>query len=115
LLFRILDAIIDLPRELEKALSVDLAEFEKERTMPYVSSIERIAREEGKAEGKIEGEAEAKVEILLRLLGKRFKTPLPAELEGYIRSTHELNKLDVWIDTTVEASDLTDFRRLSGI
>ena len=75
-----------LPRELEKALSLDLAEFERERKMPYVSSIERIAREEGKAEGKsgrqAEGKAEAKVETLLRLLTKRLGTPVPAELEA---------------------------------
>jgi hypothetical protein len=96
-----------LPRELEKALCVDLAEFEKERTMPYVSSIERIAREEGKVE--------AKVEDLLRLLSKRFKTALPVEVEGCIRSTDDLGKLDTWIDATLEASDLADFRRMTGL
>ncbi len=107
LLFRFLDAIIDLPQELEKALRVDLAEFEKERVMPYVSSIERMAREEGKAE--------AKVETLLRLLNKRFKTALPEELEGCIRSTTDLAKLDAWIDTTQEVDNLADFRRICGI
>ncbi|MGO9464440.1 MAG: Rpn family recombination-promoting nuclease/putative transposase [Isosphaeraceae bacterium] len=107
LLFRFLDAIIDLPRDLEKALSVELAEFEKKRTMPYVSSIERIAREEGKAE--------AKAETLLRLLSKRFNTALPAELEGCIRSTTDLAKLDAWIDTTQEVGNLADFRRICGI
>jgi hypothetical protein len=107
LLFRFLDAILDLPRELEKALSVDLAEFERERTMPYVSSIERIAREEGKAE--------AKVEALLRFLTKRFKTDLPAELESCIRSTDDQAKLDAWIDISGEASNLAEFRRSCGI
>src|SRR4051812_42186725 len=53
LLFKFLDAMLVLPRKLEKALSLDLAEFERGRKMPYVSSIERIAREEGKAEGKV--------------------------------------------------------------
>jgi hypothetical protein len=94
---------------------VDLAAFEEERMMPYVSSIERIAREEGKAEGKIEGKAEAKVEILLRLLTRRFKTALPAELEVCIRSPADLTKLDAWIDTGLEASDMADFRRMCGI
>lgn len=111
LLFRFLDAIIDLPPELEKALSIDLAEFEKERMMPYVSSIERIAREEG----KIEGEAEARIETLLRLLSKRFKMSVPADVEAVIRSTANSAKLDAWIDTSVEANDLAEFRRMCGI
>jgi hypothetical protein len=119
LLFKFIDWLMHLPEQLEKELRVDLAAFEKERMMPYVSSIGRIAREEGKAEGKIEGraegKAEAKVEILLRLLTKRFKTAIPAELEVCIRSTADLTKLDAWIDTGMEAGDMADFRRLCGI
>jgi hypothetical protein len=79
--------------------------------MPYVSSIERIAREKGKAEGK----AEAKVETLLRLLAARFRVALPAEVEARIRSTADLATLDAWFDTGLEASDLADFRRMCGI
>src|SRR5580700_7030003 len=39
--FRILDWMMELPAELEKALIGDLANFEQERKMPYVTSIER--------------------------------------------------------------------------
>jgi hypothetical protein len=111
LLFKFLDSMMVLSKELEKALSLDLAEFERERMMPYVSSIERIAREEGRAEGM----AKAKVETLLRLLARRFKAALPAEVEARIRSTADLEKLDAWIDVSIEASDLEDFRRMCGI
>ena len=107
MLFKFLDSIIVLPRELEKALSLDLSEFERERMMPYVSSIERIAREEGKTE--------ANVKTLLRLLTKRFQAALPGELEARIRSTADLDKLDAWIDASLEASDMEDFRRMCGI
>jgi len=79
--------------------------------MPYVSSIEHIAREEG----KIEGKAEAIVKTLLRLLTKRFQVALPAEVEARIRSTADLATLDTWIDTSLEARDLEDFRRICGI
>jgi hypothetical protein len=91
----------------KKPLSLDLAEFERGRMMPYVSSIERIAREEGKAE--------AKVETLLRVLAKRLGTPVPAELEAQIRSTGDLARLDAWIDAGLEAADLADFHRMAGI
>ena len=83
--------------------------------MPYVSSIERIAREEGMIEGKIKGKAEAKAETLLRLLTKRLKTAVPEDLETCIRSTGDLAKLDAWIDAGLEAADLADFRRMAGI
>ena len=52
LLFKFLDWVMVLPEELEEALSIDLAKFEKEKMMPYVSSIERIAEKRGRAEGK---------------------------------------------------------------
>jgi hypothetical protein len=111
LLFKFLDWMLVLPEELEEALSLDLAEFERERMMPYVSSIERIARQKGKAEGM----AEAKVEVLMRLLARQFKVALPEELEARIRSATDLATLDAWIDASLEASDLADFRRACGI
>jgi hypothetical protein len=58
---------------------------------------------------------EAKVETLLRLLTKRFKTAIPDELSAHIRTTSDLDKLDGWIDTSLEASNLEEFRRICGI
>lgn len=94
---------MDLPEKLEEALSADLIEFEKEKMMPYVSSIERIGIRKGNADA------------LLRLLTKRFHTPLPAELETRIGSSRDLAELDTWIDASAEASDLSEFRRMCGI
>jgi len=79
--------------------------------MPYVSSIERIALEKGRAQGK----AEAKVETLLRLLVWRFRVALPEELEARIRSATDLGNLDAWIGASLEARDLEDFRRTCAI
>jgi hypothetical protein len=107
LLFKFLDWMLVLPEELEEATSVELAEFERERMMPYVSSIERIALEKGKAE--------ATVETLLRLLTKRFKAAPTTEVEARIRSATDLATLDGWIDASLEASDMADFRRMCGI
>jgi hypothetical protein len=79
--------------------------------MPYVSSIERIAEEKGRAKGKVE----AKVDTLVRFLTWRFKTALPEDLEPRIRSTADLVTLDAWIDLSLGASDLADFRRMGGV
>jgi hypothetical protein len=115
LLFKFLDWVMVLPEESEEALSLDLAAFEREKMMPYVSSIERIAEEKGRAKGKTEGMVAAKVDDLFKFLTKRFQAALPADLEGNIRATTDLAKLDSWIDTSLEASDLEDFRRICGI
>lgn len=37
--------------------------------MPYVTSIERLAKSEGKIEGRVEGKIEGKVQLLQDLLG----------------------------------------------
>jgi hypothetical protein len=50
-LFRIIDWLMDLPPELQDGFRKELHEFEEERHMPYVTSIERLAREEGREEG----------------------------------------------------------------
>ena len=46
-LFRLIDWMMDLPQELEKQFHQEIHAFEEEMKMPYVTSIERIAREEG--------------------------------------------------------------------
>ena len=52
-LFRILDWLLTLPKELEQSFRQELDRFEEERRMPYVTSVERLAREEGRQEGVV--------------------------------------------------------------
>jgi hypothetical protein len=46
-LFRLLDWILVLPDELQEQFREDIHQYEQERQMPYLSSLERMAREEG--------------------------------------------------------------------
>ena len=87
-LFKFIDWLLMLPKGLEKEFKNELVNFEEEQKMPYVTSIERIGREEGREEGKEEGREEGKEEgreegreegallnkqnILLRLLSQKF-------------------------------------------
>jgi len=64
-LFRFIDWVMDLPAALELQFRESVKKIETEKQMPYVTSIERLARTEGKAEGKIEG----KIQLLQDLLG----------------------------------------------
>jgi len=45
-------SILALTPELEYAFKLELARFEEENNMPYVTSIERLARKEGQELGK---------------------------------------------------------------
>jgi hypothetical protein len=50
-LFRLIDWMMDLPPALEKLFWQELEEYQKEKSMPYMLRIERIARSEGMLEG----------------------------------------------------------------
>jgi Domain of unknown function (DUF4351) len=73
-LFRFIEWVLMLPPELEKAFKNDLATYEEEKNMPYISNLERESREAGKAElvikllnrktGKVSEEALVKIEAL---------------------------------------------------
>ncbi len=61
-LFRLIDWIMTLPEELDKAWRTEIHEFEEEQKMPYITSIERLARKEGREEGRKEGRKEGREE-----------------------------------------------------
>ncbi|MBX3168598.1 MAG: hypothetical protein KF760_14375 [Candidatus Eremiobacteraeota bacterium] len=61
-LFRLLDWILALPKNLEYTFKQELACFEKENNMVYITSIERIGREEGRQEGREQGRKEVRQE-----------------------------------------------------
>lgn len=50
-LFRLIDWMLQLPPELKKRFQRTITKFEEERKMPYLSSIEQMAKEEGLVEG----------------------------------------------------------------
>jgi hypothetical protein len=75
-LFGLIDWMIRLRVDLEKRFKQELDEFEESLEMPYVTSVERIAKAEGRTEG---GAA-----VLLEQLAERFGT-VPKELQQCIQ------------------------------
>ncbi len=53
-LFNIIDWMITLPEELTKQFREAVIKIEEEDKMPYINSIERLAKKEGRVEGRIE-------------------------------------------------------------
>jgi hypothetical protein len=54
-LFRVLDWLLTLPDELEESFRIEMYEFEEEKRMPRVVTIESMAWEKGRKEGVVQG------------------------------------------------------------
>lgn len=68
-LFRFIDWMMTLPSELEREFWQEIIREEEARRMPYLTTIERIALEEGREEGLVEGRLETllmAIELFLR-------------------------------------------------
>jgi hypothetical protein len=59
-LFRVIDWLMTLPAELQEQFRGEMYAYEQETHMPYVTSIERLAKDEGRREGLLVG-----IELLL--------------------------------------------------
>lgn len=63
-LFRFIDWLMSLPEELAADFKAELKREEEAGRMRYVTSIERIAKQEGIEEGKVEIAREDVIEVL---------------------------------------------------
>lgn len=102
-LFRIIDWMMDLPAALEQLFKQQAEQIEQEIHMPYVTSVERLAKEEGQIEGR--------VAMLIRALERRLKAHVPEDLTSLIRGTSDLALLERWFDLTLEVESMEEFRR----
>ncbi len=115
-LFKIIDWLMRLPRDLDARLRHDLDMFEKESGMAYITSIERMAIEEGMAkgvrqglqqgmqQGMQQGRLEGKAQLLARLLIQRFGD-LPAWAGDRIRQASEA-ELDAWSEALLSSASI---------
>ena len=85
-----------LPVELQGQFRGDLQRFEEERRMPYLSSIERLAKEEGRAE--------ALQKTVLRLGGRRFGEP-GKEIAVDVAAITDVDRLERLTEQLLQASN----------
>ncbi|MFL9449958.1 hypothetical protein AB0758_02265 [Tolypothrix bouteillei VB521301_2] len=84
-IFLVLDSMMRLPEPLEVTLRDELRQFEEENQMPYISSIERI----GRLEGRLEGQHEKAKNLIQSLLKSRFGV-LDEELSSVVEPLTQL-------------------------
>jgi hypothetical protein len=73
-LFRFIDWILELPEGLKQSFRNELEEYERERQMPYVTSIERMGIEQG--------EDRATQKIALKMLQENIPLEVIARITG---------------------------------
>jgi hypothetical protein len=102
-LFRLIDWLMELPEELQEGFRQEVYEFEEERQMPYVTSIERLAEARG-----------AREELLRTIRGglkDKFGSP-GVRLMTKGRAVEELRRLRALARALIKAEALETFRAL---
>ncbi len=95
---RLIDWLLRLPEGLEQEFKQRVIAYERSKSMPYVTSIERLA--------KTQGEVQGQMRTILRLLGRRCGALTP-QAEGRIR-TLSLEQLDELGDALLDFRGPTD-------
>jgi len=97
-LFRFIDWVMALPKELERDFRDEVHKIEEERRMRYVTSIERLAMEEAAEQNALK--------ILKRLLTRRFGE-LPGRVLALLEKSSQAD-LERWIDRVLDANSLDE-------
>jgi len=106
-LFHFIDWVMQLPTDLDKSFWQQVHEFEKERQMPYISSVERMATQEGLEQGRQEGRQEGMLLSLLHLLQYRFG-PAPDELHARLQQ-FSAEQLTMLLDAALTTNSTAEF------
>ena len=102
-LFRLIDWMMTLPESIESEFKQEIRNFEEDLQMPYVTSIERLAR--------IEGLVQKGREDVIEVLEVRFET-LPNELIERINQIEDLELLKTLLRQGITIGSVADFQGL---
>ncbi|MCW5558424.1 MAG: hypothetical protein KIT22_11410 [Verrucomicrobiae bacterium] len=115
-LLRLIDWQIALPGPLEIAFQQEAKELEKDTAMPYVTSFERLGREEGRKEGREEGiltgihtgQLAATREAIKEALRLRFGD-VPDEVADSIAAAADASLLREWHRMAITSPSIEAF------
>ncbi len=114
-LFRVVDWVMTLPKFLAKTLYSQIQAIEKEKTVPFITSIEEYLLEKGEEQGlekgRQEGRQEMQVDAIRLGLKLRFGQA-GVDLMPRIRAVEEPAVLDAVYTAIESAPDLTAIREL---
>ena len=94
--------VMRLPEQLDRRFKEEIERFEEETNMRYVTSVERLSRQEGVEEGIRQGE----VSLIERQLRRRFVDLPRWVFERLEKASRE--ELERWGERVLEAQRLED-------
>ena len=71
-LYKFIDWVLSLPKDLEKDFLEEIKAYEREKKMPYITSAERIGWEEGEKVGREEGSYSTLLQLIKNLRKNEF-------------------------------------------
>jgi len=104
-LYRFIDWLMVLPEALSKRFNTRHKEYEEEQKMPYITTAERIGREEGMEAGML---ADAR-EMVLEALDIKFNK-VPEDINDVIRRLNNRLMLKKLLRSAIQSKDLQGFR-----
>ena len=110
-LFRVIDWMMDLPKPLEVEFWRQLKQYEEEKQMPFMTTPERIGREEGLTEGLAKGRTEGLIKGIEVAVELKFGES-GLRLMPEVRAIEDEAKLEAVLLAIRTAAGPEDLRRV---
>ena len=102
-LFRCIDWMLRLPEALEERIWSEMQDYERERKMPYVTSVERIGIRKGRADER---------QLLLCQVRKRFGPEVAAQSQPLLERITDAQLLEDLGESLLDSSDGATWLRI---
>ncbi|MEY3223123.1 MAG: hypothetical protein RLZZ203_1979 [Cyanobacteriota bacterium] len=114
-LFRFIDWIMVLPEELAISFKTEIKSYEEARKMRYVTSIERLAKQEGIEEGLQEGRQlgviQSSQDSVIEVLETRFGE-VPITIIDAVNNINDSSVLKTLLKRAISIPSLAGFEQL---
>jgi hypothetical protein len=107
-LFLFIDWIMTLPEELKKSFSQRIMDYEEDRKMRYISSVEEYCMEKGMEQGMEKGMLAEAREMVAEVLSTRF-SPIPEKIVKAISTIEDRKVLKELVKKAVLTRSLEQF------
>jgi hypothetical protein len=110
-LFRFIDWIMVLPEDLAISFKTEIKSYEEARKMSYVTSIERLAKQEGIEQGIEQGIIQTSRENVIEILATRFNE-VPSSIIESVNGINDLSVLKKLLKNAIAIPSLAEFQKL---
>jgi hypothetical protein len=110
-LFKFMDKMMTVPPELQEQIKTKIRQYEEEREMPFLSTMEEMAEKRGEERGREEEAKSTNKKSIINLLQARFGE-LPESLIESVNKIEEISVLEKLLLKTVSVSSVEEFEEL---